>query len=480
MKKDRKQIVAILLMVLSLLFLAGFLILFLVSAYKKEKTDVQKEVGYLFVNSIRKIEGGVLNRIVMRSDSTVMGHMRLPRMKKDSLKVKSVISIADHDMTLDESKFQIEVKHEETSRDLNQLEGSVAMFIAMDQDSIKSNDSCKVLRIAIDFLKELEDNFRKNMEAAKLPVTYTIQKVSDHSNHTNENAVTGSYTDISTGDRYIVNIDKYGFLVFKKIIAELIFSILLFFCVAFAFYIVYKTLAAEKMLLNLKNDFIQNITHELKTPIATVSVALEALHDFKGMEDLGRKEEYLDISKNELKRLSLLVDKVLNISQFEKELLVNQMDRMDLKQTIEEILNTLKLQFEKLNVEVKLHSVGTEFVIFGDKQRVDGLLYNLLDNAMKYNNKPHPFIHIELSREHSFLILAIRDNGIGIPEEHQKHVFDKFYRVPQGNVHNVKGHGLGLSFVAQVVNELGGTITLESIPEVGTTFMIKIPSASNS
>lgn len=485
MKNLKKQTTAIILMMTSLIFLVGFLVLFLLESYKKEKENVQKEVGYLFVNSIRKIEGGILKKLVSRMDSSGMRPMQSKLLKKDSMTIKSIIRIAndniqtnEEDVEIQTNKIHVEVSRNEKLNDLNQVEGSVAMFIALSLDSAMVIDSCISETRNNVFLQELNDNFSRNLKIANLSISYVIVKEKILNQQEKQTTPSASYTDISSGDKYLVQIENYGLLIFKKIIPELTFSILLFICIALAFYMVYKTLASERMLINLKNDFIQNITHELKTPIATVSVAMEALQEFNALDDQNKRSEYLDISKNELKRLSLLVDKVLNISQIEKEMPPIQLETLNLNQVIQEILNTLKLQFEKMNVQISFECFGEEFVIRGDRQRVDGLLYNLLDNAMKYNNSTEPLIHLQLMHEDGYVKMVMTDNGIGIPMEHQKSVFDKFYRVPQGNIHNVKGHGLGLSFAAQVVRELDGNIQLESEQTVGSTFIVKIPSSS--
>lgn len=477
MKSDRKQIWALMLMVISLIFLAGFLILFIRGSYNKEKENLQKEVGYLFVNSIRKIEGGIINKLIFTGDSALMNYkMRMPRLKLDSLKIKSVVSIAEHNVVGKEGRVQMEIRHREESHGINEMEGSVAMFVALSHDSTQINDSCRIP--GTDFLKELQENFQKNMRSANLPIQYKIIKESENSDTMRRDLSTGSYTDISTGERYLVNIENYNSWIIRKISPEILFSAMLFICVILAFYLVFKALNTEKMLLNLKSDFIQNITHELKTPIATVSVALEAMRDFNVHENQNRRKEYLDISHNELRRLSLLVDKVLNISQVDRFQHSVQLVSLDVKEIIGEILNTLKLQFEKTNVEVNFNCVGDEFIIAGDRQHVDVLLYNLLDNAIKYNNSTQPRIDIQLLQKDGFITITVADNGIGIPAEHQKNVFQKFYRVPQGDIHNVKGHGLGLSFVAQVVKEMNGEIQLESEQTVGSTFIIKLPDQS--
>jgi signal transduction histidine kinase len=478
MKSDRKQLMAMILMISSLVFLAGFLILFLVNNYKQEKDDLEKEVGYLFVNSIRKIEGGILDKIAMMEEATVKPEFHIARLKRDSLHVKSIIKLEDEDLTMKESNIEIKIKKDAKLRDLNQIEGSVAMFIAIGDDSTRVSDSTMKLFHSGDFLNELEKNFNENMLAAKLPVSYSIVKDSIKSVVNNSEAAIGSYTDVSSGIKYAVHISGYGYWIFKKILPEVLFSLLLFICVALAFYMVNRNLNTERKLLNLKNDFIQNITHELKTPIATVSVAIEALQDFNVLKNPEKSAEYIDISKNELKRLSLLVDKVLNITSLDNEIPAIKLEPLDLRQIIEQILNTFKLQFEKMNVAINFEVIGEEFIVMGDQQHLDVLLYNLLDNAIKYNNSSEPRIDIQLTKIDYKIKLVVSDNGIGIPQEHQKNVFDKFYRVPQGNIHNVKGHGLGLSFVSQVVKEMHGEIKLESEQTVGSTFIIEIPAYS--
>jgi two-component system phosphate regulon sensor histidine kinase PhoR len=478
MKSDRKQLMAMVLMITSLVFLAGFLILFLVNNYKQEKGGLEKEVGYLFVNSIRKIEGGILNKIAMEVENPEKHPINIARHKKDSLHVKSIIRFHDEDLAMKEENFEIKIRKDSKVEGINQMEGSVAMFIAISNDSTATHDSCINLKWNGDFLKELEENFRENISAAKLPVSYSIRKESAEAKLNKVKSSVGSYTDVSSGVRYTVDIDGYGFLIFKKILPEMLFSILLFLCVALAFFMVNRSLNSERNLLNLKNDFIQNITHELKTPIATVSVAIEALQDFNVLKNPEKSAEYIDISKNELKRLSLLVDKVLNISSLDNEIPAIKLEPLDLRGIIEQILNTLKLQFEKMNVAINFESIGQEFIVMGDRQHLDVLLYNLLDNAIKYNNSSEPKIDIQLTKLDDKIKLVVSDNGIGIPQEHQKNVFDKFYRVPQGNIHNVKGHGLGLSFVSQVVKEMHGEIKLESEQTVGSTFIIEIPAYS--
>src|SRR4030095_4866852 len=233
-------------------------------------------------------------------------------------------------------------------------------------------------------------------------------------------------------------------------------------------------LIQQRKLTQLKNDFISNITHELKTPIATVSVAIEALKNFNALQDPKRTQEYLEISGNELQRLSLLVDKVLKLSMFEKQQIELKEESFDLKQLTDEVVASMRLQFEKYNAHVDVKTNGNSFLIKADRLHVTSVLFNLLDNALKYS-KANPSIQVELKEHVGEIELSVTDNGIGISAEHQKRIFEKFFRVPAGDTHNVKGYGLGLSYVAYVVQRHKGSIDLESQPGIGSRFIIKLP-----
>jgi len=224
----------------------------------------------------------------------------------------------------------------------------------------------------------------------------------------------------------------------------------------------------------LKNDFISNITHELKTPITTVGVAIEALSNFNALQDPKRTEEYLDISKNELKRLSLLVDKVLRMSLFEKQEPELKLENFDLRELVEEILRTMKLQFDKFAAQVNFQWEGNDFHLKADRMHLTSVVYNLIDNALKYSRE-QPEIQIELNQQDAQLMLRVRDNGLGISPEYQKRIFDKFFRVPSGDRHDTKGHGLGLSYIASVIEKHDGKISVESKLGEGSEFLVTIP-----
>src|SRR5690606_7844701 len=204
----------------------------------------------------------------------------------------------------------------------------------------------------------------------------------------------------------------------------------------------YRSIVSQQKLMQLKNDLISNITHELKTPVATVSVALEALKNFKALDNPALTQEYLTIAQNELGRLALITDKILKTSVFEQAGLELKREQVDLEKIIQDVLTSLRLVFEKHQANVSFNKQGADFTLQGNVEHLTHVVYNLLDNAIKYS-KPGCAISISLTRAVENIQLTVEDNGIGIPEEYQQKVFEKFFRVPTGDVHDAKGYGLG-------------------------------------
>lgn len=479
MKHNR---LSILLMSTSLVLLAGFLVLFLKKAWSDEVAALKKETGFLFVNSIRGIEGRMMDRIITHN---IRGNaagdsvheeftIRLPRMphpEDDSLKIFTFVTEEKVRLEMPDSNVKIRVAASPIGNSEAEMAGSLSMMVAMTED-----DSFHVASNRPEILPLLDSNFTASMRKAKLPVNFKIVRTNaDTSTLVSMGRVrSGSYTDLSSGERFAAELSDYQGFIFKKILPELLFSIGLFGCVSLAFFTVFKNLQAQRRLTELKNDFIQNVTHELKTPIATVGVAIEALRNFDAGKDPARTQEYLDISKNELNRLGLLVDKVLRMSLFEQKEPTLHLESLDLQVLVSEILASMKLQFENRGAQVSFETTGHPFTISGDRMHLASVVYNLLDNALKYSPS-QPEIAVRLFSEGNEIKLEVADRGIGIAPEHRERIFEKFYRVPTGNVHNVKGHGLGLSYVASVVQQHGGRIWVEDIDGGGSVFVIALP-----
>lgn len=262
--------------------------------------------------------------------------------------------------------------------------------------------------------------------------------------------------------------------ILKRIAPQILFSGFLTVITITAFAVMYRNLRSQERLMEIKNDFISNVTHELKTPIATVSVALEALKDFHALKNPARTAEYLEIAQHELNRLSLMTDKILKASAFEEQGLTFIPGVVKLHEVVKQVVQSLTVVLEKKHLAATLHLHGSHFDIAGSDMHMTNVVYNLLDNAIKYS-PAHTQIKIDLKGSDDEVTLMVHDQGMGIDPVYHKRIFEKFFRVPNGDVHNTHGYGLGLNYVADVVRSHGGTVTVESRPGEGSCFTIRLP-----
>ncbi len=255
-------------------------------------------------------------------------------------------------------------------------------------------------------------------------------------------------------------------------------SVLLLIIIVWAFTFTIQTIFKQKKLSEVKNDFISNMTHELKTPISTISLACEALSDKDMSVNENVRANYVGMISQENKRLGLLVESVLKSATWDKGDLKLKKEELDLHDIINEVSGNILIQVEsKLGVIVKELGAKTS-IITADRVHVTNLIYNLLDNANKYSPLT-PEITIKTENLKAGILLTVADKGQGIKRENLNKIFEKFYRVPMGNVHNVKGFGLGLNYVKAIVSRHGGEITASSVFEKGTTFKIHLPFHHN-
>lgn len=274
--------------------------------------------------------------------------------------------------------------------------------------------------------------------------------------------------------RYAVIFPDVNALLLKEITPQILFSVFLTLLTIGSFYVMFRNIRAQQRLMEMKNDFISNITHELKTPVATVSVALEALKNFKALNDPQKTTEYLEIAQSELNRLTLMTDKILKTAVFEDKGVDLKVELFDLDSLTQQVLSSMKLVFEKRKTKVAYTKSGNDFTLEAGQTHITNVLYNLIDNALKYSAE-EASIEVSLQEKESHIVLSVKDNGIGIDPQFQKRIFEKFFRVPSGDVHNTKGYGLGLSYVASVVKIHGGDIVVESEVGQGSKFIITLP-----
>lgn len=239
-----------------------------------------------------------------------------------------------------------------------------------------------------------------------------------------------------------------------------------------SFIVLFGMLFRQKKLSLVKNDFINNMTHELKTPIATVSAAMEALVNFNALTDPERSFKYIDMSRKELQRLSGMVENVLTISTLDRQQVSLDRETFSICTLVEETAQKFLVKDpDRLTLDLDFKE---PLDVYADRLHIQNVMNNLIDNAVKYC-QVDPVIRITCRKQNSYAVISVKDNGIGISREQQKHIFDKFYRVPTGNLHSVKGFGLGLSYVKQIIEAHGGSVGVESQPDSGSVFTIAIP-----
>ncbi len=488
------------LMIITILVIAGFQLYWMKNNYAREKRILEGKTGIVFRTTVLDLQAKKLDlhfwndsirdkkvRIEVRNGKPVNIHTApgeqivnlvnvMGKKLKDSL---PEIQRPRTGMVVTLDKTSLAYRADSVPGLQRPGEGILRVLYGIDslQDSLQVTEIKQAVeksfaeeKMKIPFRIIRLDSARAETE--DLQVSFSVNEKEDKLSFSDMNEVTVGFAHPVTYRLQLENTFPY---LLKKITTPLLFSLFLVGVTILSFVLLYRNLLQQKKLSELKNDFISNMTHELKTPIATVNVAIEALRNFGGIQSPERTKEYLDISAAELQRLGLLVDKVLKLSMFEKKELELRKENFDILKLVNEVTNTMKLQFEKNNAVVNIKAIGDNFMIEADRLHITSVIYNLLDNALKYS-KGNPAIEISLSALPNDIIeLKVSDNGIGIPKEYKWKIFDKFFRVPSGNTHNVKGYGLGLSYLSEIIKRHMGFVDVESDVDKGATFIIKMP-----
>jgi two-component system phosphate regulon sensor histidine kinase PhoR len=263
-------------------------------------------------------------------------------------------------------------------------------------------------------------------------------------------------------------------LIWREVIWFIVGSILFTLIITTAFFITIRTLLKQKKLSEIKSDFINNMTHEFKTPLATISLAVDALKNDKVTGNKEKTDYFTGIIKEENKRMNKQVETILQAALLDKQEVQLNLKRLLAHDLIISALNNINLQVEEKGGNIDVDLDAENDLILADEVHFTNLINNLLDNAVKYSKED---LHIKLSTKNSGnnLKIKIEDNGIGMNKETLHRIFEKFYRAHTGNVHNVKGFGLGLSYVKTMVDAHHGHIKAESVLGKGSTFCITIP-----
>ncbi|MFB9057879.1 sensor histidine kinase [Mariniflexile ostreae] len=277
--------------------------------------------------------------------------------------------------------------------------------------------------------------------------------------------------------RLLVNFPKDKRFILSSIIGMIVLSIVFTSIIVIAYTSALYQLVKQRKIAEIKTDFINNMTHEFKTPIATINLALDAIRNPKVIDDKEKVLRYLSMIKDENKRMHAQVENVLRISKLEKNELNISKDKVELHELIEEAIAHVELIIEDRQGAIKTFLNAERDTVLANDTHFTNVIVNVLDNAIKYSPNA-PKIEVRTENIGTEILLKIKDHGGGMSKAAQKRVFEKFYREHSGNIHNVKGHGLGLSYVKRIVEDHQGYITVESEIEKGSTFTIRLPLIS--
>lgn len=324
-------------------------------------------------------------------------------------------------------------------------------------------------------IKKVQAAFEALLEGEGLLVNYQIKSLG---REVENNPKDPFMTKTLTGEQYTLVVTPNTSYLLQQMGWEFCFAFLLLFIIAAAFYYNLYHLRKQQELVLLKQDLISNMTHELRTPIFTVSAALEALDSFKGLENPTRTQEYLDISKKEVERLASLVEQVLHTTLLGREALHLEVQEIAIEPWLKGIVQTFQIPLEQQEASLEWHLDNPHLTWKIDPLHWSNVVYNLLDNALKYRTTTPPHIVLAIQESASTIQLKVQDNGRGIPSAYVGQVFEQFFRVPQGDQHTIKGYGLGLHYVQMIVQQHEGSIQVQSQEGEGTTFIITLPKAS--
>lgn len=337
--------------------------------------------------------------------------------------------------------------------------------------------------------KDLINNFiKKNLSNQGIDIDYefaiydndlSTQMRSDNFNKTNNSYGIPVFLDNNDISSFVLFIDFPGrnkFL-FSSILWMIVLSIVFTGVIIIAYSSAIYQLIKQRQISQIKTDFINNMTHEFKTPIATINLALDSIKNPKIIDDKEKVLRYLGMIKDENKRMHAQVENVLRISKLEKNELNISKERLKLHDIVEDAMTHVQLIVEDRKGYIKLHLGAVKSSILANETHFTNVIVNIFDNAIKYSDDA-PKIDVYTENIGNNVLLKIADQGNGMSKQVQKRVFEKFYREHTGNVHNVKGHGLGLAYVKRIIDDHQGHISVESEKGKGSTFIVRLPLIS--
>ncbi len=483
----------------SITLLLALQFLWLTSSYEKAYFDLRRNTNIIFRNTVYQLRDTLfVNTLQPKIDS-------MHQFEKDPINRFESIAIRrlpNDSISLLRSTSNVQVYISSTGTNDSLLKSLQPLTNRI--QSLRNARQSFTIRIAPDSLNidSLTFYFKKNLVTLSPLVNPTVQQIQTEDGGFQFQALRGALpmhwqpdqreydrpriflrdslllesVRLNPTKRYQASLVGVRGIILKDIMPQILFSLFLTLTISTAFLFMYRNIRSQQKLMEQKSNFISNITHELKTPVATVSVALEALQNFDVNTNAQKSKEYLSIAQQELSRLTAITDSILRTSLFEEGATAIQTPRIDLNTLLNNALNSLKLLIEKSGAEMNTQTDGKNFMIKGNTLHLTNVISNLIENALKYSHYK-PKIEISLRENDQSVSLHVKDKGIGIAKEYQHKVFEKFFRVPTGDIHNIKGYGLGLSYVDSVVKAHGAAISLNSEPGEGSEFIITFPKA---
>jgi len=349
---------------------------------------------------------------------------------------------------------------------------SVKLFINENPMAFRSNSGVHVFAMNLDSASLL-----LNMECVleEMDWPFVLEWNGENLSTTEFDSIPGIVL-VGGPDRALpaIRVHQYAAFLIRSIFPQILFGLILLILSGSALLFAYRSLQRQLALSKLRDDFIGNISHELKTPVSTVKIALEALRNYDMQKDPDKSGEYLEMAASELERLERLVNKVLHHEMLNNPSLVLEKEDCNLGDLARSVVRTLETPIREAGARITVEEGGEACEVKVDRIYVEGLIMNLIDNSLKYTGD-NPEILIRVECKSSGTSLSVTDDGPGIPEQYKDQVFEKFFRIPSGNKHNVKGYGLGLNFAAQVMAQHGGSISFNNLNEGGCRFTLQFP-----
>ncbi|MBA6313271.1 sensor histidine kinase [Cellulophaga baltica] len=355
------------------------------------------------------------------------------------------------------------------------IKGRQALENFGDLQNHKNIISFTISRDSLD-LKQIDFILKKELLRKNISIQYQLQELKNDTVidvYPKNNLIFPLYTESTSTlfkpkQKLFLHFEDSTLIILKKgvtsIFISLILSILIISCLIYMLYIINR----QKKIAQIKNDLISNITHEFKTPIATATIALEGIRNFNTNNDPKKSNEYLDISNRQLQKLNSMVEKLLETAALDSDKLLIKKEEIEVNSLLDNILSKYKI----LTKDKIIHFIPTnkETIIMVDHFHFENVINNLIDNALKYGGDR---IEITICKKKDSIKIMISDNGVGISKNQTDKIFEKFYRIPTGNIHDVKGSGIGLFYSKKIIEKHGGKLTLDSKPNK-TIFTITI------